>query len=252
MPVYLPTDSPPATLTVTGEAKADFSYIANPPSEIDIGKTININAGLVNVGSASGYLFLEVLDADYGTSYGLSKSPSPVNVGVEWDATVSFTMPSPGRDIRIVLVAGHYRDTTKVGDKTSSTYTIIARIPTSLTIALSPSTVYPGQTVTVSGQLVRTDTSTGLASMKVEIWLGNSKVTEATTRSDGTYSTTITAPSTAGRYDYVAKFAGARGFSPSVAYARMYVDVIPTEAIIALSGIAVLGVAGLALYLMRK
>jgi hypothetical protein len=92
-------------------------------------------------------------------------------------------------------------------------------IPTKFTnISVSPSTIYPGQTVTVTGQLQQVSTAnssqwTALASQTISYTLTNSSGStitsgSVTTNSSGNFTITFTAPSTAGSYTLDLVFAG--------------------------------------------
>ena len=83
---------------------------------------------------------------------------------------------------------------------------------TRISITPSKSVVAPGESFTLSGKLEYESTGagvwTGLGGRTVSIYRDTTLLGTATTASDGSYSYTTTAPTTAGTYTYKAVYAG--------------------------------------------
>ena len=124
----------------------------------------------------------------------------------------------------------------------SNTVYLAIAYPTTLTLSVSPSTVRPNEIFRVGGLLKYNETL--LAGKTIKIYLDTTLLGEATTRSDGTYEASFTAPSTPGTYTVKARFEGELPTaSPAEAGKPVYVGVTP----IPLSGIiaTIVGVGGI-------
>lgn len=92
-----------------------------------------------------------------------------------------------------------------------------AGIPTRIGFNASPNPVAVGESVGIFGSITRTDTGNAVLTpgLAIDIILNGQKVGSALTNAQGTFSATITAPSTQGTYTLRADFLGGQGFAPS-------------------------------------
>jgi hypothetical protein len=176
---------------------------------------------------------------------------------------------SPAPDVtEQVPVYGPVTFYATVGSVQSNQVSGVILIPTKFTgISVSPSTIYPNQTVTVSGTLEELSTATynqwvAAANQTISYTLTNSSGTtitsgSVTTNSNGNFTITFTAPSTPGSYTLDIVFAGSS--SAYLAPAGLHISfgktsapakLSTTDLAIIVGGLAALG--GIAAYEASK
>ena len=97
-------------------------------------------------------------------------------------------------------------------------------------LSVSPSSVAPNKSVTVSGYL-QYETSTGwvgLGGQSIAIYIDNTYIGSTTTGSDGSFSLSFNAPSTPGTYTIKAVFTGTYEYGGTEAVVGLGVTTIPT------------------------
>ena len=172
--------------------------------------------------------------------------------------------PAPG-ETEQVPVYGPVTFYATVGSVQSNQVSGVILIPTKFTgISVSPSTIYPNQTVTVSGTLEALSTAVynqwvPVAGQTISYTLTNSSGStitsgSVTTNSNGNFTITFTAPSTPGSYTLDISFAGSS--SAYLAPAGLHISFGKTSALsktnlaIIVGGLAALG--GVAAYEASK
>lgn len=175
--------------------------------------------------------------------------------------------PAPGI-VQNIQLYGPVTFYATVGSVNSNQVSGVILIPTRFTgISVSPSTIYPGQTVTVTGQLQQVNTANStqwvaLPNQTISYTLTSSSGTTITsgsakTDSNGNFTITFTAPSTPGSYTLRLVFAGSStaylapagleiGFGQTSAPTKLST----TDLAIIVGGLAALG--GLAAYEASK
>jgi hypothetical protein len=175
--------------------------------------------------------------------------------------------PAPGVTQQVPLY-GPVTFYATVGSVQSNQVSGVILIPTKFTgISVSPSTIYPNQTVTVSGTLEALSTATynqwvAAANQTISYTLVNSSGTtitsgSVTTNSNGNFTITFTAPSTPGSYTLDIVFAGSSsaylapaGLHISFGQTSAPTKLSTTDLAIIVGGIAALG--GIAAYEASK
>jgi len=263
-------------LTVSQPPSVSLSI--SPSSPWQLNQTITLGVNMEGTPPASTAQFYMVLQAQSNATIYLGAatlqqtSPTPT-----YSATLQVTLTSPqsyspsSGVTENMPVYGPVTFYATVGGFESNQVSGTILIPTKFTsISVSPSTIYPGQTVTVTGQLQQVSTAdssqwTALASQTISYTLANSSGStitsgSATTNSDGDFTITFTAPSTPGSYTLDLVFAGSS--SAYLAPAGLHISfgsttksatkLSTTDLAILGGGIAVIG--GLAAYeaLKRK
>jgi hypothetical protein len=175
--------------------------------------------------------------------------------------------PAPGVTEQ-VPVYGPVTFYATVGSVQSNQVSGVILIPTKFTgISVSPSTIYPNQTVTVSGTLEALSTAVynqwvPVAGQTISYTLVNSSGTtitsgSVTTNSNGNFTITFTAPSTPGSYTLNIAFAGSSsaylapaGLNISFGQTSAPTKLSTTDLAIIVGGLAALG--GIAAYEASK
>ncbi len=190
-------------LWVSGEPIQVAMYANIPadspiPSAVDIYMNVLCTGQTIYLGSVSSSTPLgltEGFSATKGlelTAEGLVQNPSSIYVV----ALYTFTLGPVYGPVEVYAVANGVK---------SAPFRAIAYLPTRISVSASPSQVYPGQKVTISGQLqqmVGNNQWAGAPDQMVFI----SDYGWVKTDSNGNFSVTITAPSTPGTYTIEAKF----------------------------------------------
>jgi hypothetical protein len=162
------------------------------PSTVDFYMNVLCTGQTIYLGSVSSSTPLgltEGFSATKGyelTTEGLVQNPSSTYVV----ALYTFTLGPVYGPVEVYAVANGVK---------SAPFRAIAYLPTRISVSASPSTVYPGQKVTISGQLqqmVGNNQWAGVPGQMVFI----SDYGWVKTDSNGNFSVTITAPSTPGTY----------------------------------------------------
>jgi hypothetical protein len=191
-----------------------------------------------------------------------------------YQATLQVTLvspmsysPAPGVTQQ-VPVYGPVTFYATVGSVQSNQVSGVILIPTKFTgISVSPSTIYPNQTVTVSGTLEQLSTAVynqwvAVAGQTISYTLVNSSGTKitsgsVTTNSNGNFTITFTAPSTPGSYTLDIVFAGSSsaylapaGLNISFGQTSAPTKLSTTDLAIIVGGLAALG--GIAAYEASK
>ncbi len=149
-----------------------------------------------------GNIFLRVVNSAGAVLASIIQSVAAGETG-----TVSTYFNMPASDIIIYAQVGV--GTTLTDQDGPRTIEVLLIIVTTLTLALSPSAVDPGETVAFSGQLTRADAEPpGIRTIKVIDDVQGTVKATVTTDSNGNYSGSFTAPTTVGTYYYASEFAG--------------------------------------------
>ena len=240
-----------ATLTVTQPNIVIVDWSA--PSEAKQGETVRVSWTIRNDGDLPTPAGARLIDRD------TKETVAPWGtVTLDPGATMPgrFDVKMPGKDwnlrLQAVAVVGQLLYVTDYVD-----FTIGLLIGTKITgFAATPSTVMPGQTVTVGGKLLD-EANNPLAGMTVTIDLSSLGLgtVDLTTGSDGSFSHQFTCPEVAsGNYTIYARFAGATVagvvYAPSTAKAGL--GVMAVEVPTALWGAMALVGAGLLGYAVWK
>ena len=214
------------TVGVTVSQPPSISLSVSPGSPWQLNQTITLGVNMQGTPPASTAQFYMVLQAQGNATIYLGSATLQQTSSVPtYSATLQVTLTSPqsyspaSGVTENMPVYGPVTFYATVGGFSSNQVSGTILIPTKFTnISVSPSTIYPGQTVTVTGQLQQVSTAnssqwTALASQTISYTLTNSSGStitsgSATTNSSGDFTITFTAPSTAGSYTLDLVFAG--------------------------------------------
>jgi len=261
------------TVGITVSQPPSISLTVSPGSPWQLNQTITLAVSLQGTPPANTANFYMVLQSGGGSltiqlGSATLQQTSPVPT---YQATLQVTLvspmsysPAPGVTQQ-VPVYGPVTFYATVGSVQSNQVSGVILIPTKFTgISVSPSTIYPNQTVTVSGTLEQLSTATynqwvPVAGQTISYTLVNSSGTKitsgsVTTNSNGNFTITFTAPSTPGSYTLDISFAGSS--SAYLAPAGLHISFGKTSALsktnlaIIVGGIAALG--GIAAYEASK
>jgi len=266
------------TVGITVSQPPSISLTVSPGSPWKLNQTITLAVSLqgtppANANTANFYMVLQSgggsLTIQLGSATLQQTSPVPT-----YQATLQVTLvspmsysPAPGVTQQ-VPVYGPVTFYATVGSVQSNQVSGVILIPTKFTgISVSPSTIYPNQTVTVSGTLEALSTAVynqwvPAAGQTISYTLVNSSGTKitsgsVTTNSNGNFTITFTAPSTPGSYTLDISFAGSS--SAYLAPAGLHISfgktsaptkLSTTDLAIIVGGIAALG--GIAAYEASK
>jgi len=217
------------TVGITVSQPPSITLTVSPGSPWQLNQTITLAVSLqgtppANANTANFYMVLQSgggsLTIQLGSATLQQTSPVPT-----YQATLQVTLvspmsysPAPGVTQQ-VPVYGPVTFYATVGSVQSNQVSGVILIPTKFTgISVSPSTIYPNQTVTVSGTLEALSTAVynqwvPVAGQTISYTLVNSSGTKitsgsVTTNSNGNFTITFTAPSTPGSYTLDIVFAG--------------------------------------------
>jgi len=266
------------TVGITVSQPPSISLTVSPGSPWKLNQTITLAVSLqgtppANANTANFYMVLQSgggsLTIQLGSATLQQTSPVPT-----YQATLQVTLvspmsysPAPGVTQQ-VPVYGPVTFYATVGSVQSNQVSGVILIPTKFTgISVSPSTIYPGQTVTVSGTLEQLSTATynqwvPVAGQTISYTLVNSSGTKitsgsVTTNSNGNFTITFTAPSTPGSYTLDIVFAGSSsaylapaGLNISFGQTSAPTKLSTTDLAIIVGGLAALG--GVAAYEASK
>jgi len=213
------------TVGITVSQPPSISLSVSPGSPWKLNQTITLGVNMEGTPPASTAQFYMVLQLANTTVYLGSATLQQTSPVPTYSATLQVTLSSPVSQTSSsgvaenIAVYGPVTFYATVGSVKSNQVSGTILIPTKFTgISVSPSTIYPGQTVTVTGQLQMvnvTDSSQWipLASQTISYTLTNSSGStitsgSVTTNSNGNFTITFTAPSTAGSYTLDLVFAG--------------------------------------------
>jgi len=264
------------TVGITVSQPPSISFSVSPGSPWQLNQTITLAVSLQGTPPANTANFYMVLQSGGGSltiqlGSATLQQTSPVPT---YQATLQVTLvspmsysPAPGVTQQ-VPVYGPVTFYATVGSVQSNQVSGVILIPTKFTgISVSPSTIYPNQTVTVSGTLEQLSTSTynqwvAAANQTISYTLVNSSGTtitsgSVTTNSNGNFTITFTAPSTPGSYTLDLVFAGSSsaylapaGLHISFGQTSAPAKLSTTDLAIIVGGIAALG--GIAAYEASK
>jgi len=264
------------TVGITVSQPPSISFSVSPGSPWQLNQTITLAVSLQGTPPANTANFYMVLQSGGGSltiqlGSATLQQTSPVPT---YQATLQVTLvspmsysPAPGVTQQ-VPVYGPVTFYATVGSVQSNQVSGVILIPTKFTgISVSPSTIYPGQTVTVSGTLEQLSTATynqwvPVAGQTISYTLVNSSGTKitsgsVTTNSNGNFTITFTAPSTPGSYTLDIVFAGSSsaylapaGLHISFGQTSAPAKLSTTDLAIIVGGIAALG--GIAAYEASK
>ena len=206
MPItsLLPSSSPTVSLQ-SGTPVASIVSYTFPSSPQKAGTSLKVSFSIKNNG-VYGYIYWRLRDNRTLEEFGSWVGVLAPGEQRGWD--VYITMPS--RDITLQLNAGHVIDSSYyLDDYKSQDILLLTEIETQLTLSLDRTVVSPGATVTASGKLTRKDTGAGVGGQTIYLVLDSTTVKTTTTSSDGSYSMSFSAPSTAGTYKVHTEFRGA-------------------------------------------
>jgi hypothetical protein len=264
------------TVPITVSQPPNIYLNVSPSSPWQLNQTITLAVSLQGTPPANTANFYMVLQSGGGSitinlgSANLQQtSPTPT-----YQATLQVTLvspmsysPAPGVSEQ-VPVYGPVTFYATVGSVKSNQVSGVILIPTKFTgISVSPSTIYPNQTVTVTGQLQQLSTAVynqwvASANQTISYTLVSSSGTtitsgSATTNSNGNFTITFTAPSTPGSYTLRLVFAGSSsaylapaGLEISFGQTPAPAKLSTTDLAIIVGGLAALG--GLAAYEASK
>jgi len=264
------------TVGITVSQPPSISLTVSPGSPWQLNQTITLAVSLQGTPPANTANFYMVLQSGGGSltiqlGSATLQQTSPVPT---YQATLQVTLvspmsysPAPGVTQQ-VPVYGPVTFYATVGSVQSNQVSGVILIPTKFTgISVSPSTIYPNQTVTVSGTLEQLSTATynqwvAAANQTISYTLVNSSGTKitsgsVTTNSNGNFTITFTAPSTPGSYTLDLVFAGSSsaylapaGLHISFGQTSAPAKLSTTDLAIIVGGIAALG--GIAAYEASK
>jgi len=264
------------TVGITVSQPPSISLTVSPGSPWQLNQTITLAVSLQGTPPANTANFYMVLQSGGGSltiqlGSATLQQTSPVPT---YQATLQVTLvspmsysPAPGVTQQ-VPVYGPVTFYATVGSVQSNQVSGVILIPTKFTgISVSPSTIYPNQTVTVSGTLEQLSTATynqwvPVAGQTISYTLVNSSGTKitsgsVTTNSNGNFTITFTAPSTPGSYTLDIVFAGSSsaylapaGLHISFGQTSAPAKLSTTDLAIIVGGIAALG--GIAAYEASK
>jgi hypothetical protein len=264
------------TVGITVSQPPNISLTVSPGSPWQLNQTITLTVtvgGTPPANTANFYMVLQSgggsLTIELGSATLQQTSPVPT-----YQATLQVTLvspmsysPAPGVTEQVPLY-GPVTFYATVGSVQSNQVSGVILIPTKFTgISVSPSTIYPNQTVTVSGTLEQLSTATynqwvAAANQTISYTLVNSSGTtitsgSVTTNSNGNFTITFTAPSTPGSYTLDIVFAGSSsaylapaGLNISFGQTSAPTKLSTTDLAIIVGGIAALG--GIAAYEASK
>ncbi len=205
MPMYEinPSYSTPQSLVVSLAVPAPVITGVGWPSSPKAQGALVRTAVVYRNDGGDGDIFLRIIDSAGAVLTSLIQS---VAAGETGSVILSFNMPDHDITIHAQVGVGT-NPTSAAGPKT---IVVLLGIGTTLTLALSPTSVDPGETVSFSGQLTRADAQPpGVQTITViDDVSGTLKATVASD-SNGNYSGSFTAPSTVGTFYYASEFAGA-------------------------------------------
>jgi hypothetical protein len=215
---YLPSSSSEINLTV-GIPVASIVSCTFPSSPQKAGTSLKVSFTIINNG-VYGTIYYSLRDNRTLEEFGTSTAVLAPGEQRSWD--VYITMPS--RDITLQLSAGHIVDSSYyMDDYRQQDILLLIEVLTALTLSLNKTTASPGETLTATGTLTRTDTGSGLGGQTVYLLVDGSTVKNTTTASDGSYSMSFSAPTSTGAHKVKAEFRGATASAIlSVEYVRNY------------------------------
>ena len=244
MPKFLPS-SASATLTVVAISPCRLVRVEAPASARR-GSAVHIRAEVYNPNAVPVTVRVRVIDRDTGSAVAEESDFVSPRSSKRFDLSLAM----PGKDWRL-RVRAFYQVAATEGECRGSPVDkiILLEVPTSITLVLSPATVAPGGRVSASGRLTRRDTGAGLANMTVELYVNDTRVGTTRTGSDGRYSISFNAPTSAGVYTVRARFPGATvmpalgssRFLPSEARAVIVVGAFPWPVVAVAVPLAVVG-----------
>jgi len=264
------------TVGITVSQPPSISFSVSPGSPWQLNQTITLAVSLQGTPPANTANFYMVLQSGGGSltiqlGSATLQQTSPVPT---YQATLQVTLvspmsysPAPGVTQQ-VPVYGPVTFYATVGSVQSNQVSGVILIPTKFTgISVSPSTIYPNQTVTVSGTLEALSTAVynqwvPVAGQTISYTLVNSSGTKitsgsVTTNSNGNFTITFTAPSTPGSYTLDIVFAGSSsaylapaGLNISFGQTSAPTKLSTTDLAIIVGGLAALG--GIAAYEASK
>jgi len=264
------------TVGITVSQPPSITLTVSPGSPWQLNQTITLAVSLQGTPPANTANFYMVLQSGGGSltiqlGSATLQQTSPVPT---YQATLQVTLvspmsysPAPGVTQQ-VPVYGPVTFYATVGSVQSNQVSGVILIPTKFTgISVSPSTIYPNQTVTVSGTLEALSTAVynqwvAAANQTISYTLVNSSGTKitsgsVTTNSNGNFTITFTAPSTPGSYTLDLVFAGSSsaylapaGLHISFGQTSAPAKLSTTDLAIIVGGIAALG--GIAAYEASK
>jgi hypothetical protein len=264
------------TVGITVSQPPSITLTVSPGSPWQLNQTITLAVslqGTLPANTANFYMVLQSgggsLTIQLGSATLQQTSPVPT-----YQATLQVTLvspmsysPAPGVTQQ-VPVYGPVTFYATVGSTQSNQVSGVILIPTKFTgISVSPSTIYPNQTVTVSGTLEALSTAVynqwvPVANQTISYTLVNSSGTtitsgSVTTNSNGNFTITFTAPSTPGSYTLNIVFAGSSsaylapaGLNISFGQTSAPTKLSTTDLAIIVGGLAALG--GIAAYEASK
>jgi len=264
------------TVGITVSQPPSITLTVSPGSPWQLNQTITLAVSLQGTPPANTANFYMVLQSGGGSltiqlGSATLQQTSPVPT---YQATLQVTLvspmsysPAPGVTQQ-VPVYGPVTFYATVGSVQSNQVSGVILIPTKFTgISVSPSTIYPNQTVTVSGTLEALSTAVynqwvPVAGQTISYTLVNSSGTKitsgsVTTNSNGNFTITFTAPSTPGSYTLDIVFAGSSsaylapaGLNISFGQTSAPAKLSTTDLAIIVGGLAALG--GVAAYEASK
>jgi len=264
------------TVGITVSQPPSISLSVSPGSPWQLNQTITLAVSLQGTPPANTANFYMVLQSGGGSltiqlGSATLQQTSPVPT---YQATLQVTLVSPmsyspaSGVTEQVPVYGPVTFYATVGSVQSNQVSGVILIPTKFTgISVSPSTIYPNQTVTVSGTMQQLSTAVynqwvAAANQTISYTLVNSSGTKitsgsVTTNSNGNFTITFTAPSTPGSYTLDIVFAGSSsaylapaGLNISFGQTSAPTKLSTTDLAIIVGGLAALG--GVAAYEASK
>lgn len=217
-----PSISTIMSVTVLSFPMPTITNVTDVPAYAKSGDPLSFHVVITNSGG-TGDCWYNVADTQGGALWSGHSS-----IGAGLVSTVTMNCNMPNHDTTFRFRTGYtdsfgYNVQTSSIDKFVELFVLLA---TALSLGLNVGgNVVPGQTITFSGKLTRTDTSAGLGSQNITVTETNTatstsrQVGSVPTASDGTYSGTFAA-NVIGTYNIQSSFAGGAIFAASVSPSR--------------------------------
>jgi len=211
------------SVPITVSAQPSYQIYISPTSPWKIGQQITINLKGSAAVASTAYFYMNVSTAGQTVYLGSANLTAIVvngtNIeGYQAQLTVTLSYVMQTQSGINVPVFGPVSIYATVGSIQSNTVSGTIYIPTQFgNIQVSPSTIYPGQNITVTGQLQMASSNNqwiGAPNQTISYTLTNSstgsQITSGTVTTDsgGNFSISLTAPSSPGNYTLSLVFAG--------------------------------------------
>jgi hypothetical protein len=192
-----PSASAPVTITISGSAAATQAVMAATPSIVALGASATLKATVTETsgsGTPSGTVTF------YYETLALGKATLSQGVG---SITASSESVPPGNYLLTAVYSGDSANQ----PATAAGITVTIQAPTRVTLTATPTTVTPGQTVTLTATIVET-TGSGTPGGSVSFVVGSNILNTATVLNGVATFTASTTGVPSGTYPVVAQYLG--------------------------------------------